>query len=243
MRKANVLLIFLLFAMWAVAQDRPPAPPAASQAPPAGGQMEGRRRPGVMGTITAITANSITVKTRDGETVTVSFNDQTQFTKDRQPAKLADFKVGDMIFVRGQSTGQNAWQAEMIGARTGGVGGGAGMGGGGMRDALGKSFIAGEIKSINGTQLVIARPDGVSQTITVDENTSFRKQGESITLADLKPGDHVFGRGEMKNAVFVPADLNLGDPGMMGRGRGGYNGEGQGAGNGQGQGTGTPAPQ
>jgi hypothetical protein len=60
--------------------------------------------------------------------------------------------------------------------------------------------------------LTIQRPDGVTQTISVDENTSFRKDGESITLADLKPGDHVFGRGEIKNGVFVPAVLNLGQP-------------------------------
>ena len=49
------------------------------------------------------------------------------------------------------------------------------------------------------------------QTIEVDENTSFRKQGESITLPDIKVGDKVFGRGEMKNETFVPQVLNVGD--------------------------------
>jgi len=90
-----------------------------------------------------------------------------------------------------------------------------------FREGLGKRFIAGAIKSIEGTRLTIVRPDGVEQTITVDENTSFRKQGESITLADLKAGDHVFGRGELKNEIFVPAVLNVGEPGMgrMGRQR------------------------
>jgi len=56
----------------------------------------------------------------------------------------------------------------------------------------------------------------------VDENTSFRKDGQSVTLADLKPGDHVFGRGELKNNVFVPETLNVGDPRMMRRPGGGF---------------------
>jgi hypothetical protein len=87
-----------------------------------------------------------------------------------------------------------------------------------MREGLGKNFIMGEIKAINGTQIEIARPDGQTQTIAVDENTSFHKNRESVTLADFKAGDRVFGRGEVKNNVFVAASLNEGQPGM---GRGG----------------------
>jgi len=83
-----------------------------------------------------------------------------------------------------------------------------------FREGLGKNFIMGEIKSINGTQIEIARPDGQTQTIAVDENTSFHKNRESVTLADFKTGDRVFGRGEVKNNVFVAATLNEGQPGM-----------------------------
>jgi hypothetical protein len=82
----------------------------------------------------------------------------------------------------------------------------------------------------------------VSQTIAVDESTSFKKQGESITLADLKAGDHVFGRGEVKNDVFVPAELNVGDPRMMRRGMGQGQGSGPGQGQGPGPGAGGPPP-
>ena len=56
-----------------------------------------------------------------------------------------------------------------------------------------------------------------------------------MTLADFQVGDHVFGRGQMKNDVFVPAVLNVGDFPMMGRGRG--MGAGQGTGQGAGQST------
>jgi hypothetical protein len=233
MRKISMIAVLLLIAVWGWAQTTPPdsgaqGPSSAAQAD----QSRPHRRPGVAGTITAINPDSIVLKTRDGQTAQVRLSDQTQFSKDRQPAKLADFKVGDEIFVRGTSTGENAWQADLVGMRpAGGFGGGGGMG-----DALGKRFIVGQISSINGTQLVIARPDGVSQTIAVDETTSFQKQGQSITLADLKAGDHVFGRGELKNGIFVPVVLSFGDPGMMGRGRG----QGPGMGQGSGQGPTTP---
>jgi hypothetical protein len=198
----------LLFSALCVAQTAPASPASEDQGPPPAqdSPRNGPRSPGVAGTITAIDANAITLKTRDGQTAQVALNDKTQYRKDREAATVSDFKVGDMVFVRGAKTGDNAWQAAAVATR------GGGDTPDNFREAMGKRFIAGEVKSIDGTQLTIQRPDGVTQTISVDENTSFRKDGESITLADLKPGDHVFGRGEIKNGVFVPAVLNLGQP-------------------------------
>ena len=207
--KRILVSLCLLVSAFCVAQTTPAAPPPDNQAPPPaqGQRWGGHRGPGVAGTITAIDANTITVKTRDGQTAQVTVNEKTEYRKDRAAAALTDLKVGDMVFVRGEKTGDNAWQAAAVATR--------GQGGpDNFREGMGKQFIAGEVKSIDGLQLTIQRPDGVSQTISVDENTSFRKDGESITLADVKPGDHVFGRGELKNGVFVPATLNLGQPRM-----------------------------
>lgn len=227
MQKVSIITALLVFSALGWAQE--PAAPPPEAPPQAQGEMGGRggrRGPGVAGTITAINDGSITVKTRDGKTAQVNLSDKTQFRKERQAAKLTDFKVGDEIFVRGQPAGADTWSAEVVGARP--------AGGGQMeqrfREGMGKQFIAGEVTAINGTQLTIARPDGVSQTIAADENTSFRKQNESVTLADIKVGDHVFGRGELKNDVFVPAVLNVGQPGMMRRGPGQPQGPGPGAG-------------
>ena len=215
--KNTLATIVILGSVWAFGQQAPDGPEQTAPAP------QGRSGPGVSGTITAIGSNSITLKTMDGQTAQVALSDKTEYRKDRQPAKLADFKVGDMVFVRGEKSG-DAWQAEMVAARTGGGGPGggpgAGMGGGQFRENMGKKFIAGEVKSIDGMKLMIARPDGVTQTIAVDENTSFRKSGESITLADIKTGDQVYGQGELKNDVFVPAVLNVGQPPFMRRGGG-----------------------
>jgi hypothetical protein len=213
MYKASIFIVLLALSSLGWAQE--PAAPPADTPPQAQGEMGPgmRRGPGVAGTITAINDGSITVKTRDGKTAQVNLNGQTRFRKERQDAKLADFKIGDEIFVRGQPAGADAWTAEVVASRPAGGGQFEQR----MREGMGKQFIAGEVTAINGTQLTIARPDGVSQTIAADENTSFRKQNESVTLADIKVGDHVFGRGALKNDVFVPAVLNVSQPGMMRR--------------------------
>ena len=221
MRRVSILSIFLLFASICMFGQQAPNSPAPQEQ-----QGRERRGPGVGGTITAISNDSINLKTMDGQSAQVVLSNKTEYRKDRQPAKLADFKVGDMVFVRGEKSESGAWQAQVVAARSvggpgGGAGGAGGMGGGQFREQfrenMGKKFIAGEVKSIDGTKLTIARPDGVTQTIAVDENTSFRKNGESVTLADIKPGDQVYGQGELKNDVFVPTVLNVGQPPFMRR--------------------------
>jgi hypothetical protein len=102
-----------------------------------------------------------------------------------------------------------------------GESGGAGMRGGMggiapeemVKMGLGTKFIAGEVKAVDETKITVLRPDGQTQTFEVDENTSFRdSKGDSATLADIKLGDRVMGRGDMKNGVFVPETLRFGTP-------------------------------
>jgi Domain of unknown function (DUF5666) len=190
--------------------------PAQEQQRPRG---EGRRPGlgrGIGGAIQSVTADTIKLTTRDGGTATVKITADTRFMRAGQAAKLSDFKVGDRIMVRGESTGENTWKAEMVGTPPmGGPGGGQGGQGGPnmerMREGLGKEFIAGEVKSIEGTKLTVHGPDGKDYTAEVDENTSFRRGRESITFPDIKVGDRIMGRGKLNSAgVFVPETLNVG---------------------------------
>ena len=203
--------VFTLMAGVCFAQsEAPPVPQTGNQRDTS---REPRRRPDVLGKITTINGQTLTIQNSEGRELTVTVTDSTRFMKDRQPAKLADFKVGDLTMVRGRSTGTDAWEAEFLGSRSAGPNG-AGPGGfsqGGFAQELGKKFIAGEIKSIDGTHLTIARTDGQTQIIAVDENTSFRKENASLTLADFKVGDHVFGPGEVKDGTFVSSRLLLRD--------------------------------
>src|ERR1700733_16034118 len=132
--------------------------PAQDQAPSGG--PDDRRLP-LFGKITAIHDSQMDVLDTNGDTITVKFNGQTQFRKDRQPAKRTDFKVGDVILVRGQEAPDHSWTAETVAARSlngqngpggrggfGGPGGGGGRGGPGQQaGTLGKDYVAGEIKS------------------------------------------------------------------------------------------------
>jgi hypothetical protein len=53
----------------------------------------------VMGAVTNITENSITVETTAKKSVTVEVNDKTEFEKSGSPATLKDLKVGDKVVI------------------------------------------------------------------------------------------------------------------------------------------------
>ena len=59
----------------------------------------------VMGTVTSISDNSITVETTGKKSVTVDVNDKTKFDKSGSPATLKDLKVGDKVVVRADVSG------------------------------------------------------------------------------------------------------------------------------------------
>jgi hypothetical protein len=165
-------------------------------------QGEGGPRP-LFGKITAIGDGAIELATADGQTLTVKVTGQTEFRKDREPAKATDFKVGDMVVVRGDENADHSVTARMVGARTGGPGGPGGAGGRQM-GTLGKDYVVGEVKSIDAPRLTVLRPDNVTQTLELNEETSLRKGRDSITMAEIQVGDHVVARGATEKDVFVP---------------------------------------
>ena len=207
------------------------------------GQFAGMQRIG--GTITAISGPQVTIKTVDGTVYQVVTTDNTRVMRGRgNPAKLTDLKVGDGLMAMGNMDTPNktihaamlmSMDADQMKR---------------MEDAqkqqlanLGKTMIAGRVTAIDmdNATMTVERPDGVSQTIGFDENTSFRRggagfgggrsganagtatnaapaatatpTGESITLADIKVGDRVAGPGEVKSGRFVARELSVATPG------------------------------
>jgi hypothetical protein len=208
------LLVFVAFlgmlgVVVAAAQDAPP--PSTGSAPPQQGRVrvwqsqEGGQRP-LFGKITAMRDGAMDITRADGQVVTVKLTDQTEFRKDREAAKITDFKVGDLVMVRGDENPDHSVTAKLIGTRTGGPGGGPGSGGGMMAfgGTLGKDFVIGEVKSVDSPRLTVLRPDNVTQTLELNEDTTLRKGRESITMADIQVGDHVVAHGGVQNDVFVP---------------------------------------
>jgi Domain of unknown function (DUF5666) len=202
----------LLVATAVCAQEAPAQNPDSGQPQQQG---QGRNRGGqngerpLFGKITAIHDGAIEIARQDGQTVTVKVTAQTEFHKDRQAAKLTDFKVGDTIIVRGDENPDHTVTAKMIGGRTGGPGGPGGPGsGGGMMGAfggtLGKDYVAGEVKSLDPPKMTVLRTDNVTQTIELNEDTTLRRGRDSITMADIQVGDHVMAHGAFENNMFVP---------------------------------------
>ena len=161
---------------------------------------EERRMP-LFGKITAIRDGSLEIATPNGETVSVKLTAKTEFRKDRQAAKRSDFKVGDVIAVRGQENADHTWTAQVIGARSAN---GEGRGPNIQVGTLGKDYVAGEVKSVDPPKISVLRSDNVTQTIELNEDTSLRKGRDAITMADVQVGDHLVARGGMQDNVFVP---------------------------------------
>jgi hypothetical protein len=219
MKRISLLVVLLCVAVGNVRAQNPEGGPR--NFPP--GDM-------IAGKVTTVNKDSLVIAPlAGGDAITVKLSADTRITRQRQPIKLEEIKSEDVVFVRGEKK-DNVVQATMVGVvppdiadrlRQGAGGmfiaGGPGGPGGQQfnREDLGKKFIAGEVKAINETKLTIARPDGQTQDIEVDENTSFKKGNESVTLPDIKVGDFVFGPGELKESVFVAKTLNIGRGRMM----------------------------
>jgi hypothetical protein len=168
----------------------------------AGGQM-------VRGTVIAAAVDHLTVKTDAGEIYQVSLSANTRLTKERQPVKVTDIKVGDGVGAMGvldpatktvHAVFVGVVDAEQVKK---------------ARENMGKTYITGKVTAIDmdALKVTVLRPDGVSQVIGVDEQTSFKRGGR--------------GMGALASGAGVV------DAGPMG-GRGNGAGAGNGAGNGGG---------
>jgi len=205
-------LLFLIATTAGRAQTPAPAAPVQEQGAPPTARLtqkpeDGRGQP-LFGKITAINKGSLELAKPDGATVAVKFTDKTEYRRDRQSAKLGDFKVGDMVLVRGEENADHSVTAQLIGGRSGGGAEGGGRGSGEM----GKDFVVGEVKSVDAPKLTVLRPDNVTQTLELKEETSLRRGRESITMADIQAGDHVVVRGAVENNAFVPKNVMVLSP-------------------------------
>ena len=128
----------------------------------------------VRGTVTAVASDHLTVKTDAGETFQVAVTPNTQVHKGRELEKFADVHAGDGIGAVGEIDAPNKTvhalylfvvDAEQLKK---------------AREAMGKTYIAGKITGLNDLKITVLRADGVSQTIAVDEDTSFKRGGRNM---------------------------------------------------------------
>jgi hypothetical protein len=183
----------------------------------------------VRGTVTAAAGDQLTVKTEAGEVYQVAVSANTRLTKERQPVKVSDIKVGDGVGAMGvldaptktvHAVFVTVVDAEQVKK---------------ARENMGKTYITGKVTAIDmdALKLTVMRSDGVSQVIGVDEQTSFKKGGRGMAalasgggVIEMSGGGNSRGRGNGAGASaesgnggesITFADVKVGDM-VAGRG-------------------------
>ncbi|MFZ1941724.1 MAG: DUF5666 domain-containing protein [Terracidiphilus sp.] len=209
-----------------------------------GGGMMGR---GTMGTVTEEAADHYTIKTDSGDVYTVHFDSNTRIVKQPagggmrgqggggqgsgggegmgggmgrgnppQQIKATDIKVGDVIRASGDvdATSKSIAARAVMQLDPATV-----QQMKEMEANFGKTWLAGKVTAIDGVKITLTgTPDNAAHTVVANENTTFRKRRDPVTLADIQVGDTVRVDGAMKDGVFAATTVNVG--GMMGGGEG-----------------------
>jgi hypothetical protein len=190
---------------------------------------------GTIGTVTEVTADHYTIKTETGESYTVHYSANTRILKQQArprgeggasageqggqrggsnpptPLKATDIKVGDAIAAMGEvdasakSVGATmVLQIDPERAKQ-------------MREMeanYGKTWLMGKVTAIDGVKVTLTGVvDHTPHTFVADENTTFRKRRDPITLADIQVGDNVRVEGTLKDGAFLASSVNaMGQP-------------------------------
>lgn len=240
MRTCSSFAIALGLAFSAAVIAQQPNVPPSGQGQGEGGQRGGRgwvggmmgMGRGTIGAVTEVAADHYTIKTETGEIYTVHFSANTRILKQvsgpngshgqergmgtgnggnpPQAIKASDIKPGDVIVANGEvdegakSVGalfvvqldpERAKQMKEIQA------------------SFGKTWLMGRVTAINEAKVTLQSPvDSATHAFVADENTSFRRRRDPITLADVEVGDNVRVEGSIKGGVFVATTVNVGMP-------------------------------
>jgi hypothetical protein len=112
---------------------------------------------------------------------------------------LEDLKPGDHVFVQARASDNKEFTALMVRRVT---------------DEEIQAFSGertfGEIISIDGNQIKVRNPRQGEKTVVVNDQTVFMKEGQPITLKDLKVGDRIFAQGKETNEQFIAARIFMG---------------------------------
>jgi hypothetical protein len=175
---------------------------------------------GITGTVTEVAADHYTIKTDAGETYTVHYSVNTRILKQaiqrrgergegggNPPLTLkpSDIKVGDAVGVVGEVDAAAKSVGAVVIAQL------APERARQMREIranYGKTWLMGKVTAINETKVtLLSSVDNAAHAFVADEDTTFRKRREPITLAEVQVGDMVRVEGTVKEGIFVAASV------------------------------------
>jgi hypothetical protein len=83
-----------------------------------------------------------------------------------------------------------------------------------MEASYGKTWLMGKVTAIDGVKVALTGTmDNAPYSFVADENTTFRRRRDPITLTDIQVGDVVRAEGALKDGVFTA--ITVGDMGSM----------------------------
>jgi len=182
-------------------------PQQPERGPRRGGFAQGEM---VMGTLSSVGIDRVEVKKQDGSSQVVMVNYQTTYREGQQNIQIEDLKPGDHVFVRGKTNENKEFVALNVRRVTEEE-----M----QRFQAGGERTGGLIVSIDGNELKIQNPRMGDKVVVVNDQTIFMKDGQPITLKDLKAGDRVFVIGKDQDGKFVAVRVMSGQFRRGGMGR------------------------
>jgi len=251
LRSAVLCILAVMLGSAAFTQDPPPQPGQSQPDQPGPrGWVSGRGMgmgSGIMGTVTEVAADHITIKNEAGETWTIKYSVNTRVMKQQpRPAgsspagspaasdptdggqgrgmgmggnppsviKASDIKVGDTIAAGGE-TNRDAKSVGAVGIMVLDPERAKQMRE--MQASYGKTWLMGRVTAINDATVTIqGGPGNAAHTFTADENTSFRRRRDPITLGDIQVGDNVRVEGALKAGQFVATTVSVMMPPIQG---------------------------
>ena len=147
--------------------------------------------------VTSISGSSISLKTADGWTRTITVDSGTTYQKAGATAKLSDLKAGDEIQFRETREANGTFTIDAI--------------------SVIPPHTAGTVSAISGSTITVTLPDGSRATIKVGSTTTYDVAGNaSAKLTDIKTGMVVTATGSRNSDGSLAAtNVRAFDPSTM----------------------------
>ena len=169
---------------------------------------------GATGTVASVGANSFTITTPGGKTVTVNVSGNTKYRSDTSSASISSVTKGAVVIVRGTAVSGNSINENDV--------------------VIIPAHVAGKVTKIDGAQLTIqpvtgklaklASPVASVTTVITDTNTKYFAMGTANPgISSVKVGSYIMATGKVSEdgksltarfVMIAPAGFSLGNGGM-----------------------------
>ncbi len=135
--------------------------------------------PRAAGSVTAVDANSFTIKVRGNTTETINTNSSTKYHLDNADGSRSDLKVGSVVSVTGEQANTGNMTATSV--------------------TIILPRVGGTVDSVSGNTITVLRRDGTKLTVHVGSATTIGVGGvDKATVSDVKAGMVIVVKGTQR---------------------------------------------